>query len=62
MRKAKLTVTDQLRIAAECVVDPRTVKRVYAGERCTSTTIARVSRTAKALGLPLPDRRAEEVA
>lgn len=57
-----LTVTDYLRLATECIVDVRTVKRAYAGDRCTSTTIERLGRAAEKLGLPPPPARESKVA
>ncbi len=50
----QLTPIDYTRIAAEATVSPVTVKRIYAGGRCRSTTHALVRETAKKLGLALP--------
>jgi hypothetical protein len=49
-----LTTYDYVRLAAEAVVDPRTARRVYAGERCAPTTRERLRRAAFVLGLPVP--------
>jgi DNA-binding LacI/PurR family transcriptional regulator len=49
-----LTAHDQTKIAAEATVDPRTVRRIYAGARSASTTRARVNEAASRLGYPLP--------
>lgn len=51
-----LTPHDFVRIAAECVVDPRTVRRVYSGARCATTTRERVRRAAEQLKLPPPPK------
>lgn len=53
-RRVHLTASQRFRIAAEAIIDPRTVKRAYSGARCTSTMHALICRTAMQLGLPLP--------
>lgn len=54
MSPRTLTPHDRVRLAAEACVHPRTVERVYAGERSESTTHARVCRAAELLGYPRP--------
>ena len=49
----QLTAPDRIRIAAQAIVSPRTVYRVYRGEG-TDYSRARVSAAAAALGLPPP--------
>lgn len=44
---------DRVRIAAQAIVHPRTVARVYAG-RGSPYSCRRVAEGARALGLPLP--------
>ena len=63
MRNRRLAAHDYVRIAAEGTVDPRTVRRIYEGERSSSTTRERVRQAAETLGLPPPpERRESEVA
>lgn len=57
-----LTAHDRVRIAAEAIVNPRTVERIYRGDRCTISTYERVRRAAEGLRYPAPpppDRRPE---
>jgi hypothetical protein len=48
-----VTVTEQdvLRIAAEAVCDPRTVRRVLAGEKVRGTVMERVRRAIEHVGV-----------
>lgn len=48
-----MTVTEQdvLRIAAEAVCDPRTVRRVLAGEKVRGTVMERVRRAIEHVGV-----------
>lgn len=60
-----LTAPERIRIAAEAIQSPRTVDRVYRGDRVAQTTYERVRRAAEKLGLPPPPlvtRAAREVA
>lgn len=54
MPSRRLTAHDHVRIAAEAVVHPRTVARIYAAARSESTTYTRVQRAAELLGYPAP--------
>ena len=45
---------DKRRIAAESMLDLRTVRRAYAGGVMTLATRAAIQRAAEVLGLPLP--------
>lgn len=53
MRKP-LSLPDMMRIAAEAIVDLRTVERTYSGAPVRSTTFARITKAAHLLRLPLP--------
>jgi DNA-binding LacI/PurR family transcriptional regulator len=50
-----LETSDKLKIAAEAMVDPRTVVRVYDGQPSEKKLVReRIIRAAKKLNLPLP--------
>ena len=50
-----MSTYDVLRLASEAFCDPRSVRRLYAGElRSTNSLRARVTRAAQRLGLELP--------
>jgi len=55
-----ITPPDRVRIAAQATVDPRTVMRIYAGERATPNVRDRVERAARDLGLPPPPAMRQE--
>lgn len=55
-RLRPITTTDLVRLAAHATVDPRTVARAYEGGPVTSSTHARLTVAALALGLPLPPK------
>jgi hypothetical protein len=49
----KLTAKQILQIAAEAMADPRTVKRIYSGEKSLQLVKDRVAAAAKRLRMPL---------
>jgi hypothetical protein len=49
-----LSPHDRVRIAAEAIVDPRTVARTYQGVRTTPNVHVRIARAAERLKLPPP--------
>lgn len=53
-RIADLDRTSRLRLAVAAVVDPRTIVRIYRGERVQSTSRARIAEAAARLGYPPP--------
>jgi DNA-binding LacI/PurR family transcriptional regulator len=53
-QQVKFTSIEYTAIAAEAAVSPSTVKRVYDGARCNTTTRKLIRVAAERLGLPLP--------
>lgn len=49
-----LTLSDVYRIAAETLLDPRTISKAYAGAPVTLGARANIRRAAEKLGLPMP--------
>jgi DNA-binding LacI/PurR family transcriptional regulator len=56
---AKLTQQQVLQVAGEAAVDPRTVKRIYAGEKSPKLVRERVEAAAKKLKLVAPPSSVE---
>ena len=50
---------DYVRLAAEAIVAPRTVARLYAGRKTSTTTRERVRAAAERLGFPQPPEERE---
>jgi len=50
---------DQLKIAAEAKVDPRTVRKAYEGGRVFASTRQAIARAAQSLGLEAPPEAAQ---
>lgn len=52
--KPEITPKQILQIAAEAMADPRTVKRIYSGEKSQQLVKDRVAAAAKKLKMPVP--------
>lgn len=50
----EITTQGLLRITAETMLDPRTVRRAYGGHPVTLAARASIRKAAEALGLPMP--------
>lgn len=51
-----LSTREQLLISAECLVDVRTIERIYDGKTSKKNTRERVAEAAKKLKLPAPPK------